>query len=219
MMTGTVGLVASFINEKYGSRTIFCVNNDVAFFDFMERGANMKYAVTYSYTFDCLFGNTCNCAYYENCEDEELFPLIVKGKSSEDAARKFLSMEYDDEISSEDDFIILNMYESIMDNFVEACCGGDIVLKKYNQDDNVQSLIKEIQVCFDELIRADDTETSTDNRIRTHWECCVDKTREKFGFSKLIDLLTPDEIKEVFIELMLVHTMVIPLRKKRQNEV
>ncbi len=174
----------------------------------------MKYAVTWKSDFE---DNKAETSDFWYTMENDLFLLpYTSAKNGEDAARKFLSKEYDN-IDWDCTDWKQDTYNYMMEIFIRYSVYGDSVLERYVKQNDIDALIEELQEYYLECMMMDGKVT-----IHVEGDNCwyskpgdddqyIKKVQEKFCSDRLISLLTEEEKKEVFIETNLGDLMVIHL--------
>ena len=176
----------------------------------------MKYAVTFRYDFMRIQSET-NDFFYCESEYEPIKYLDVPNREA--AARLFLSKDYDDLLKRDDEFAIKACFDEAMKAFVECCTCGDILLKECEKQKEVSKLIDDIcDFYLEKMMDAGKVKIMIENG-ETSWsessdnEDCLKNVYNKFPASNLLELLTNNEKKELYIETNLSNVMVILLEK------
>lgn len=173
----------------------------------------MKYAVIWTSDFEEGKNNTNNFWYM--AEDVHSISY-TEANNKIDAAVRFLSKEYD-KINFTDTFLAQNVYNYMMESFISYSVDGDKLLKQCERQDEIDNLINDIYDYYIESLMKDGkvkiqvyngkTTYSTPYNNKFY----IDKVNRKFSSNRLINLLTEDEKKELYINISLAELMVIPL--------
>lgn len=176
----------------------------------------MKFAVTYRYDFTRIQSDT-NDFYY--CERESDPILFLDAPNREAAARKFLSKDYDELLKRGDEFEIEAYFDDVMKEFIVCCSYGDSLLEKYEKQKEIDKLTDDIYDYYTEkMMEAGKVKIMIENGETSLREDsdngdCIKIVHDKFSASRLLELLTDNEKKEVYIETNLRNVMVIRLEK------
>lgn len=173
----------------------------------------MKYAVIWTSDFEEGIKDTDN--FWYEAEDTHSISYTEANNKIE-AAVRFLSKEYD-EIDFADTFWAQDIYNYMMKSFISYSVCGDKLLEQCERQDEINNLINDIYDYYIESLMKDGkVKIQVYNGEITYTipgndEFYIAKVNRKFSSNRLINLLTEDEKKELYIQISLAELMVIPL--------
>lgn len=176
----------------------------------------MRFAVTFRSEFETIKVMT---NYFNYCEDKDYPIKYLDAPNREAAARKFLSADFEQQMK-EDKNSIQRWFDSVMKNFISCCVDGGEPILKCQKQEEYSKLVDDIYDSYsEEMMLAGKVNILIDKNEETSClydeddEDCLKKVQEKFPASCLFDLMTDEEKKELYIDIMREDVMVILLEK------
>ena len=152
--------------------------------------------------------------YYYGSQSEPI--SFVQSPSDEKAVRAFLSNFYD---HASTDWLAEDLNDKIMNNFIEYTIYGDDVLDQYTRQSDIENLISDIYDFYIEtLMWEGKIQIMIDGghysfTIPSDVDVYAKIIHKKFPTDRLITLLTPEELKEMYIRVSMLDVLVIPLKE------